>query len=358
MRATAKTEETFSGAGRAGGNLLRRPWLLTILLASLLCVVYLVESLANWGDEAERSLFANLGMIPIGLAATLLAASASKTQVDRRSQWAWRLLGAGLACFFAGDVLFFIYQDVVGSSPFPSLADAGYLTYYPLVFAGLLCFPSLPERRQRRLIPYLDCFTVVLGGAVVILYFFLRPAIQSSHDDLFAYSLSIGYPLGDLLLLIGVARLLLRRVPRHPWSVLLLSAALVVGLAADVVYGYQSVRGIFNSGGIPDAGYMLSWALFAWAGYAEAARSRGKTATDAGWDPRWIGTFLPGCLVLLAVGVLVFMNRAILATDKGVVMLAAAGLILLSFVRQALVIRRTSRYGTSQDRRRDKPDEE
>ncbi len=277
MRGVAKTEARPSGAGHAAKTLVGRPWLLTILLASGLCVAYLIGVLVNWGEAADRSLYANLGMIPIGLAATILALSASKTQADRRSQWAWRLLGAGLACFWVGDVLFFVYQNVVGNSPFPSLADAGYLAYYPLIFAGLLCFPGPPASRLRRVAVYLGCFVVVLGGAVVISYLFLLPTLQSSRDNLLAYSLSVGYPVGDLLLLAGIAWVLLRRVKGHPWSIFLLSAGLIVGLVADVTYGYQSIQGTFQSGGFSDAGYMLSWALFAWAGYAELARHLGRT---------------------------------------------------------------------------------
>jgi len=273
MCAVAKTEVHPSDAGRAAKTLPGRPWLLTILLASGLCVAYLIGVFVNWGEAADRSLYANLGMIPIGLAATLLAASASRTQADRRSQWAWRLLGAGLACFLAGDVLFFVYQNVLGSSSFPSLADAGYLAYYPLMIAGLLCFPSLSESRLRRVTLYSGCFIVGVGGAAAILYFSLLPTLQSSQDDLFAYSLSVGYPVGDLLLLAGVAWVLLRRMSGHSRSMWLLSAGLIVGLVADVVYGYQSIQGTAQSGGLSDAAYMLSWALFAWAGYAEVART-------------------------------------------------------------------------------------
>ncbi len=272
MRVVANTEGHHAGTDPPAETLPGRPWLLTTLLASGLCVAYLIAVFINWGEGADRSLYANLGMIPIGLAATLLALSASKTQPDRRSQWAWRLLSAALACFWAGDALFFVYQNVLGSSPFPSLADTGYLAYYPLVLAGLLCFPSLPTSGLRRVVVYLGCFLVVLGGAVVILCLFLLPTLQSSRDDLFAYSLSVGYPVGDLLLLAGIAWVLLRKVSGHPWSLWLLSAGLIVGLVADVTYGYQSIQGTFQSGGFSDAGYMLSWALFAWAGYAQVAR--------------------------------------------------------------------------------------
>lgn len=279
MGAGAKTETTWSGLDRTGESLFRRPWLLTVLLASALCVAYLIGVFVNWGNAADRSLYANLGMIPIGLAATILAASASRTQPDRRSQWAWRLLAAALGCFLAGDVLFFIYQNILGRTPFPSLADAGYLAYYPLAFAGLLFFPSLPVNRRRRAAAYLGGLVIVGAGAVIIIRLFLLPTIHSSHDELLSYSLSVGYPLGDLLLLAGVAWALARRMSEHRLGVLLLCAGLIVGLVADVVYGYQNIQGTFQSGGFADAAYMLSWALFGWGGFAQVSPLRSASTS-------------------------------------------------------------------------------
>jgi hypothetical protein len=272
MDAVAEDERDPSGPVGAGKALLRRPWILTILLASGVCVAYLVGVFAHWGAAADRALYANLGMIPIGFAATVLAANASRAQSDRRSQWAWGLLGAGFACFFAGDLLFFIFQTVVGDFSFPSLADAGYLAYYPLAFAGLLRLPSPAEKRPRPVILYVGCSLLVLGGATAIVLLLLLPTLQSSHDDLFAYALSVGYPLGDLLLLTGTAWVLLRRMRGHERSMLLLTGGLLAGLVADALYGYESIQHTFASGGFSDGAYMVSWALFAWAGYTEIAR--------------------------------------------------------------------------------------
>jgi hypothetical protein len=263
-------------------TLLKRPWFPTILLASVLCVAYLIGSFLNWGGAADGSLYANLGMIPIGFAATVLAANASRAQSDHRSQWVWRLLSAGLACFFAGDLLYFIFQNVLGDLSFPSPADAGYLAYYPLAFAGLLCFSSPAQKRPRRVALFVVCALVVLGGASAIVLLLLLPTLQSSHDDLFAYVLSVGYPLGDLLLLAGVAWALLRNIQGHGRSILLLSGGLLVGLAADVLFGYESIQETFQSGGLSDAAYMVSWALFAWAGYTEIARRAARDGADSG----------------------------------------------------------------------------
>lgn len=60
-------------------------------------------------------------------------------------------------------------------------------------------------------------------------------------------------------------------------SIRVLGVGLIVGLGADVVYGYQTMQGLLQSGGLSDAGYMLSWILFAWASYLEFARADRET---------------------------------------------------------------------------------
>jgi len=106
--------------------------------------------------------------------------------------------------------------------------------------------------------------------------FFLLPTLQSSHDDLFAYGLSVGYPIGDVLLLAGLVWMLSKEGLGARLSVRLLSAGVLVGLGADVIYGYQNIQGTSQAGGLSDAAYMLSWALFAWSAFAETGRRRGR----------------------------------------------------------------------------------
>jgi hypothetical protein len=255
-------------------NQIDRPWFLTILAATGLCAAYLVGVLMNWGDVAERSLYANLGMLPVGLAATLLAWCAARSRHDLRSETAWRLISVSFGCFFAGDFLFFIYQNLLGESPFPSLADVGYLAYYPLMFAGLVCLPGHRRNRARRGSLSTNVVALFLAGGALVVYVYLLPTLGSPRDDLLAYSLSAGYPLGDLLLLAGLAALIIRRGADHiHGSLVVLGSGLVLGLGADVVYGYETIHGALQAGGLSDAGFMLSWILFAWASYIEFARA-------------------------------------------------------------------------------------
>lgn len=266
---------------QAARNQMDRPWFLTILAATGLCAVYLLGALFNWGDVAERSLYSNLGMLPVGLAATFLAWCAAQSQPDRRARTAWRLLSISFGCFFAGDLLYFVYQNMLGKSPYPSLADVGYLAYYPLMFAGLVCLPGHSRNRRRRGPLSANLAGVLLAGGALVMYVYLIPALGSPRDDLLAYSLSAGYPMGDLLLLAGLATVLVRRGAHDiHGSLVVLGSGLLVGLGADVVYGYQTIHGALQAGGLSDAGYMLSWILFAWASYLAFAQANRERPDD------------------------------------------------------------------------------
>ena len=250
------------------------PWLLGVSMASAVCVAYLVQVMLSWSSVPDRSLYANLGMIPIGFAATVVARSAALAQKDTRLQWGWRLLAAAFACFCGGDILFFVYQNVLGQSPFPSLADAGYLVYYPLLLAGLLFLPRRKEKGDRLRLRAAVCALLLLGGGAAVVQWLLLPALSSPGDDRFAFALAIGYPLGDLLLLAGISWVLFRRIAGRRITTLLLAAGVGAGLVADLVYGYQNLNGTSQAGGLSDALYMVSWALYAWTAYSETTRLR------------------------------------------------------------------------------------
>ena len=258
---------------RAGAAPQPHPWLLGLGMATAVSLGYLLMVGLSWGQTADRSLYANLGMIPIGVAATVVAASAGTMRTDARTAWAWRMIAAAFACFCAGDILFFFYQNVLGRSPFPSLADAGYLLYYPLMLVGLLTL-----RRERRgkgrpiWLRLAGGAVLLLAGCASVIVWFLLPTLQSSDGGGLAYFLSIGYPLGDLLLFAGVGWMIVRRVVGRTITQSLLIGGVCVGLAADMVYAYQNLHGISQPGGLSDALFMVSWVLYAWAAYTEATR--------------------------------------------------------------------------------------
>jgi hypothetical protein len=56
--------------------------------------------------------------------------------------------------------------ELVGRKPYPSVADALYVAFYPLMLCGLLVFP-VARRAGERVRLGLDLAVVVIGGSAM-----------------------------------------------------------------------------------------------------------------------------------------------------------------------------------------------
>ena len=143
----------LSGWARDWGGLLA-------LALTAYVVVFIAWLFVRWPFGDQVVLIDNIGFLPMSIAGAILAwRAASQRKLDRRTRRAWLVLGIGFASFWLGDVLWLYYENILGTAPFPSLADAGYLSYYPLVFLGLLLFPAAPRRGGQVLKFWLDSMT-------------------------------------------------------------------------------------------------------------------------------------------------------------------------------------------------------
>ncbi len=187
----------------------------------------------------------------------------------------WYLLAAGVACYVLGDFIYMLLADRYGSEPpFPSLADVAYYALYPLVGASLYLTlrRQLPGRDRAGLI---DAALITVAAAVLTWTFLMAP--YASDPDLTRSEMlaSMGYPLGDLLLIALLVRLLLTP-GRRVVTFRLLVAALVVNLAADIVYWMQLIAGTFASGGLVDVGWLTAYVLFGTAALHPSMRQCGQ----------------------------------------------------------------------------------
>ena len=146
----------------------------------------------------------------------------------------WYLFAAAQACSGAGDVLWWVYADVLHDDPFPSAADVFYLAAYPLFAAGLF----LLVRGRTRGGTSAACSTrmiIAAGLGLLSWTFLMRPIAADDSLGLTGQLVSLAYPLADVVLLAMLARLLTSPGARTA-SFRLLTAALLALLAADVAY--------------------------------------------------------------------------------------------------------------------------
>jgi signal transduction histidine kinase len=192
----------------------------------------------------------------------------------------WYLLAAGVAFYVLGDFLYMKLTEQYGSEPpFPSVADIAYYALYPLVGASLFLTlrRQMPGRDRAGLV---DAALITVAAAILSWTFLMAPYASDPTLQLSEKLASIGYPLGDLLLIALLVRLLLtpgRRVATFR----LLVAALVVNLVADIVYFFQLLAGTFESGGLVDVGWLTAYVLFGTAALHPSMRQYGQRVESA-----------------------------------------------------------------------------
>ncbi len=235
-------------------------------LAAFLCV-YLGWLVSGWPPDA-RAPVGDLFFLVIDAAAVYLAWRASmRCPPSSRLRWFWRLMALALMGQLGGDLITFVYDVGPGPIPFPSLADPSYLALYPFMLAALLCVPLArgSGSRQGR-IALLDMATVVLGGAMVIWLFALEPTLTEGGQSLLQTLVSVAYPVGDIVLVAGLAAVWLSwSPPAFRRTLALVAAGLLLFIVADVAYAYLVLHDEYASGDPIDLFWILALVLFAFA---------------------------------------------------------------------------------------------
>jgi len=165
------------------------PVVVALLLATLL--VPLAHRLRDRGMHPRA---ASLLVVAAGIAVLLRA------RAVKRERIAWLLLGAAILCWAAGEVYW--TQAILDSPepPYPSPADAFYLAFYPLAYAGLalLVRARAQELDWRR---WSDGVIAALGTAALGVAFVFDFVADRTTGTALEVATSLAYPLGDIVML-------------------------------------------------------------------------------------------------------------------------------------------------------------
>ncbi|WP_030325698.1 aminotransferase class I/II-fold pyridoxal phosphate-dependent enzyme [Streptomyces sp. NRRL B-3229] len=182
-------------------------------------------------------------------------------------RWPWWTLAAGLLTFIAGDTYYNVMEQYFHvSNPFPSPSDALYLTTYPLFAIGL---SGLIRYRWagHDLPSLLDALIVTAGLALPVWVYLVQPLTEVDGLTWQQRAISIAYPLGDVLVLALLARLLAPSPVDGPnRSVQLLVVGTATLLVFDIAYGILQLNSMWQAGTVLDAGWIVfytAWGLAA-----------------------------------------------------------------------------------------------
>ena len=171
------------------------PWVYVGINAPLVAAIFLLPRyhLYLWG------------LLSLGSAAAIVVGVARNRPTH---PMAWLFVVAGVTTFALGDITYDVLTEFLHrSNPFPSLADVFYLATYVFLSVGMVTMVRARRRRDGETGALLDALIITSGLGVLSWIFLVQPYVHAANMTLFAKLTSIAYPLGDILLLCVLVRL-------------------------------------------------------------------------------------------------------------------------------------------------------
>lgn len=222
----------------------------------------------------------------------------------------WLLLGVGQSLYVLADVLYFVYQSIFNTIPFPSLADVFFLAYYPFFAIGLYLMLNKPLRIRSK--SFLDTAIIVSSTIFIMWFLLIWPTILLNEGDLVAIILSLVYISLDFILLFFGLNLLLNWTRKtFGIPVIFITSGMFAVVIGDIIYTYYALNPIFLFDWLSSCFYLISYVCIALAGIAFIRKEKTELTPFAelftSWkiQRKWL-SYLPLFLVLFAYGLLIY----------------------------------------------------
>jgi diguanylate cyclase (GGDEF)-like protein len=250
--------------------------------------------------------------------------------VRGREGLAWGLIGTGSLLWACGDVYWTLVLADNAVIPVPSLADAGYLAFYPLVFAGLcLLLRARIDGAPRTL--WVDGLTAALAAGAMSAAVVLQAVLHTVGGNALGVATNLAYPVGDLILLAVVVASFALRGWRADRTWALLGLGIVLFWVADSYYLVTVANETYVYPSVWDGGWTSCLVLFSAAAWQPERRT---VAVEDRGAMRF--TAFPIAFATLGLGILVL--AALGSLNPLAVVLAALSLLAV-FARLVLSLR-------------------
>jgi diguanylate cyclase (GGDEF)-like protein/PAS domain S-box-containing protein len=197
---------------------------------------YVLWASSGGASVRTRELASEAVFLPLNTLLTVVFALASRRdEASAAMRRALRCLSASTAMLVAGNLVALYEVAARGRTSPGSLADVCFILGYPLTMVALLSIP-VGQRRMDRWKFVCDAGMVLSFAGLALWYSVLRPIAASSRmSD--AVGLALLYPLADLLLLVGIVTIVLRRpLDDHRGAIAWLGVSTALMLVADLAF--------------------------------------------------------------------------------------------------------------------------
>jgi diguanylate cyclase (GGDEF)-like protein len=253
----------------------------------------------------------------------------ARARLVGRERVAWACMGVGLELFMLGNTYWFFMVRTLDPQPYPSLADALYLGFYPLAYVAMTLL--VRQRIQRfSTAVWLDGIVGGLGSAAICAAVAFQTIVDATGGSVAAVATNLTYPVGDLLLFVlvmGVFALLGWR-PDPMW--LLLGVGLILFAVGDTAYLFRVAANTYHVGTPLDGLWAVGQTAMAFAAWQTPGDDRPRRMEG------WTMLIVPSLFALSSIGVLVLGNfRQVSVLAVGL----ATGTLFAVVVRTAVTFR-------------------
>jgi PAS domain S-box-containing protein len=327
------------------------PFRYAVIIGALILISY-AAIIIGLGDNLEaKTIFADIASFAIDALVTLaLFYGAYKSRCcGNRIYLAWMMLAISRLFFTIGDFIWAYIELILHESPFPAPSDYFYLISYPFFLLGILLLPSVKFNSTERLKITLDTAIVLIAAILVFWSFIIAPTIsQSQGTDIITMTLSVAYPVMDLVLLFALAELLLKRIHLPGLNPLLfLAGGITVLIISDAIILRQIIEGTYADVGFVDLGWPLGYILIGLAGMAQAdSIHRGTFRENYTIQPHYgqiaWPLYLPYLCAAGAFALLIWSKEESMGLSFSSLSWAVAGIIGMVIARQILALNENS----------------
>ena len=270
---------------------------------------------------------------------TLFYATIRSVRYGRRAYIAWLFITLAFSFYAIGDILWAILELGFHQTPFPSVADVFYLTFYPFFALGIYYLPRFSFTRRENLKIFLDMGIIIITVGLLFWTFLIVPTF-SSPENSFANIVSVIYIIGDFLLFFVLLRLLYSKFDEYMGPVLLLSMGVLIMIITDSIYAFQTLQGTYISGGLLDTGWILSFVLVGLAAFLQASNEKidlKRFSHIIIWIQKSnLVSYLPFIWVLIAFTLLIWANDNPFIQNYDLIELIVGFIIFLVIIRQII----------------------
>jgi len=249
----------------------------TLVFAVVLYVPALGPDARHWWSD--------LGWTAASLGAALLCwATARRCPQPLRRAWQW--FAAACGTWFAG-MLVWDYLELIRQvlTPFPALADLGFLASAPLFALGLLRYRAERPTTAVTLQGVSD-FGLIICTTIICAVLIVFQPLSAPGNGLLYKTAALAYP----VLYIATAVFALLVALGHTWGparrvVILITLSLAVHAYTDTLYAYSLLVHSYEAGQYLDVFWVIGFALIAWASAEQRACLRAQAPDEASDRP-------------------------------------------------------------------------